>query len=721
MNDYGTRKTDSAVKRTESRLSRVYHQAARDIEDKLKDWQKGHERREAMYRQQLAEGKITQADFDAWMRGQVFQEQQWKARQQQINEILLNADKEAARIVNEGKLGVFADNANYMGYELEHGAGVNTSFTLYDQNTVARLIKDDPQILPKAQETVKKEKAFPYYNKLMNSAITQGIVQGESIGDIARRVARTTGESSYKSALRNARTAYTGAQNAGRIEGLHQAQGLGINVKKKWMATLDDHTRDAHADLDGQVREIDEPFDSELGPIDYPGDPTADPANVYNCRCTLVYVYPDYPSDIDRRDAETGEVVGDMTYKEWAAWKAGQEEEETQYTVVGDHNVVDGHDISGTWERRKDEFAFEIEDVINAQGFDGTPRIVSTREFDSAVKAANGGKGFIAQRSYSAPDQETLHAYRQQLYEGNWYVDCGTGGAQYGQGMYCAADYTGTLSEGIQNEMEHYRELGENRYGNAQREYAQKVYKEEMNKVDFPLDDRYKNAFTDEMGITDMWTQGSEERKFVKDWISNNPEEANKLKEAYKKAQEIGVQKGMEIESLTKEQFKEKYPNIGARSYTETLTLAPDAKIVTWREINDIRIGNLDMDYRTREIERIVSAQGFTQDEATFVKYNLGTGVSWGEVDAAARRLTPERRNELVDKFYQIGEEATRRYNEEHDRRVERARIYQEKFHDIGSLAAALGYDAINAENHGQSGSYTVILNRTKCVFRRPD
>lgn len=323
MIDYGTRKTDLAVKRAEWRLSRVYHQAEKDIDEKLKAWEKGHQRREAMYRKQLAEGKITQADFDAWMRGQVFQGKQWQARKEQIEQTLLQADRTAASIINEGKLGVFATNANYIGYGLEHDANINTGFTLYDEQTVARLIKSDPQILPKARPGVKKDKAYTYYNKLMNSAITQGIIQGEDIRQIAKRIAEKTGESSYKSAVRNARTAYTGAQNAGRIEGLHQAQSLGIKVQKKWMATLDSRTRDAHADLDGQIQEVDDPFESELGDIMYPGDPTADPGNVYNCRCTLVYVYTDYPSEMQRRDNETGELVGDMTYREWEAMKSG--------------------------------------------------------------------------------------------------------------------------------------------------------------------------------------------------------------------------------------------------------------------------------------------------------------------------------------------------------------------------------------------------------------
>lgn len=323
MADYGTRKTDEAVKRAERRLRRIYKESQEDIAEKLKAWQEAHKAREAKYRKMVADSKMSQADFDAWMRGQVFQGKQWAARKAEIDKILLNADKAAAKIVNEGKIGVFADNANYIGYGLEHDLRIDSGFTLYDESTVARLIKDDPQILPKAAPGVVKDKAFPYYNKLMSSAITQGIVQGETIEQIAKRIMDKTGESSYKSAVRNARTAYTGAQNAGRIEGLHQAQRLGIEVKKKWLATLDYRTRDSHRYLDGQVRDVDEPFISLLGEIQYPGDPSAEPGDVYNCRCTLVYEHPKYPAKMERLDNITREKIGDMTYKQWYEWKGG--------------------------------------------------------------------------------------------------------------------------------------------------------------------------------------------------------------------------------------------------------------------------------------------------------------------------------------------------------------------------------------------------------------
>lgn len=44
-------------------------------------------------------------------------------------------------------------------------------------------------------------------------------------------------------------------------------------------------------------------------------------------------------------------------------------------------------------------------------------------------------------------------------------------------------------------------------------------------------------------------------------------------------------------------------------------------------------------------------------------------------------------------------------------------RRIRESGYDVSILAAEMGYDAINAVGHGQSGSYTVILNRTKVIL----
>jgi hypothetical protein len=91
------------------------------------------------------------------------------------------------------------------------------------------------------------------------------------------------------SAIRNARTSVTSAENKGRMDMLHGAEDKGVQTMKVWMATSDSRTRDAHAELDGEEAYVDEPFYNEFGKIMYPGDPDADPANVYNCRCSLGY------------------------------------------------------------------------------------------------------------------------------------------------------------------------------------------------------------------------------------------------------------------------------------------------------------------------------------------------------------------------------------------------------------------------------------------------
>lgn len=318
--------TDRRLRELTTRLRVVYQQAASDLYAKQADFIEKHAKRVAKYQAEVDAGLLSQADFDAWMQGQLFQERAWALKRGQLAREMASVDQQAMRMINDGKIDVFCENANYMGFRLDQQTrGAAAGFGLYDRATFTRLVRDNPQLLPMPE--IDEEKDFAWYNRIINDAVTQGILQGESLDEIAQRIALDTNEKSLYAMRRNARTAYTGAQNAGRVEGMRQARDeLGIEVKKRWLATLDTHTRDVHADLDGKMADIDEPFDSILGPIMFPGDPSAEPANVYNCRCTLEEVPVKYQWSMDRRDAETGEKVEDMTYKEWLKWKAGKSE-----------------------------------------------------------------------------------------------------------------------------------------------------------------------------------------------------------------------------------------------------------------------------------------------------------------------------------------------------------------------------------------------------------
>ena len=120
----------------------------------------------------------------------------------------------------------------------------------------------------------------------VNSAVLQGVLQGDSMPKIAKRLQSVT-DMNKTSAIRNARTSVTGAECKGRQDSYEQAQKDGIELQREWIATKDYRTRHSHIMLDGQLVGVDEPFKSEFGDIMYPGDPTARPENVYNCRCTV--------------------------------------------------------------------------------------------------------------------------------------------------------------------------------------------------------------------------------------------------------------------------------------------------------------------------------------------------------------------------------------------------------------------------------------------------
>lgn len=558
--------TDEQIEALERKFNSAYSQAEREMRAKLDEYLKDFDEKNKVWQAEVRAGRATHEQYQGWLKSQ-------SLRREYLSDMCDTLAADASRtnqlafgMINDELPRIYAENANYAAYSIESQLHSNThAFDLVDQSTVRRLmgLDDDGQVIKEVvlseeevspplrtlrKVNVKKAKDVRWNRQKFNAALTQSILQGESIPNTAKRMARVL-NMDKNMAVRAARTAMTSAENAGRVDSYQRAKGIGIDLEQEWLATLDERTRHSHRELDGQHVPVGEKFKvpSSGNELEFPADPTADPSEVWNCRCTLVAWFPE--DGVESAANRFSKLPKDMTYDDW---KNGKKAEQKRMEASG---VVDGKDILGTWKRRPDQFDFEIKDVLNAQGFDGKPRVVSAEEFDAAVKAANGGNGFIAQRSYSAPDQDTLDAYRQMLYEGEFYVDCSAGGANFGQGMYCASDYTGTLSNGIKDAMRHYIELGERRL----------------------------SASVDTKPV----------------------------------------------------------------SYIETVTLDPSAKIISYNDLLDMT-------------------------------------------------------DSVIDRMVEEG-------------------TISDMPNDSGALAAAMGYDAINAEGHGASGSYTVVLNRTKLIIRRPE
>jgi predicted Holliday junction resolvase-like endonuclease len=355
MRDLGHEWTERRIREIEKRIRESYEEAIDDIEEKMRRYIAGFVARDAELRVQLKAGKITKADYQMWLNGQVFQRKRWQATLDDLTDTLARANQIAMQIVNEETPEVFAYNANWASYNFEKemdkrghnlnvirrpggvepedkkepptdGARVQFGWGLYSADAVKILLRDEPTLLPPSRVDIPKDKQWNMKN--IARQIMQGIVQGEGVEAVAARL-RTVAEMNIDSARTHARTAMTAAQNAGRLDQMRRqielAEKFGEKVQKKWKSAKDSRVRKSHGILDGQIRDPDEPFEVNGKEIMYPGDPEAAPELVYNCRCTMSAYYPDSPpKNAKMRDDDPARVpIESMTFKEWMEYKSG--------------------------------------------------------------------------------------------------------------------------------------------------------------------------------------------------------------------------------------------------------------------------------------------------------------------------------------------------------------------------------------------------------------
>lgn len=262
----------------EKHLSEIYSRSQKELEKKTKKFWADFERKDKAKKKKLDAGEITETDYKKWRQGQLMTGKHWDEMTKAVAEEMVNADKTAAAYVN-GKLPeIYSLNYNALA---DQTAGIEGySFELVNADAVKHLATTDKSLLP--YKKVDGKNVERWNTQKVNSEVLQGIIQGESVQKIAKRLSNVVGMEK-NSAIRNARTTTTGAENRGRFDSYERAQKDGIILKKRWIATHDPRTREEHIELDGQEVDVDEPFHNSLGDIMYPGDPDADPANVYNC------------------------------------------------------------------------------------------------------------------------------------------------------------------------------------------------------------------------------------------------------------------------------------------------------------------------------------------------------------------------------------------------------------------------------------------------------
>ena len=311
-------------------IESVYGQAYDDLHQKALEYLAWFRAEDQKQRAMYINGDISKQEYQNWRTNKLLTGIHWFAMSETMAQDLSNANGIAYSIINDYMPEVYAINGNWATYEIEHATRINTSFELFDEQTIERLIRDHPDLLPKASVNIPLDMRWNKQN--LTSAVMQSILQGESVDQLANRLAAVT-DMNQSAAIRNAKTMTTSAQNGGRQDSYERAERLGINVGKRWLATLDFHTRESHRKLDGVAIPIDATFDNGCK---FPGDPHGRPEEVYNCRCKLIGAFTDQDFSKFERDNR----LGTMSYDDWKASHGKETQFKAARNVNRDYDMM---------------------------------------------------------------------------------------------------------------------------------------------------------------------------------------------------------------------------------------------------------------------------------------------------------------------------------------------------------------------------------------------
>lgn len=327
--DYMSREMDKELEEMERRIHTLYQDADTELRRRLSDYLSQYEEDNEDMRERLENGDITQEEYERWANSRIIRSQRYERQIDALADVLVNTDVAAMALVNENLPAVIGNSYNFiasLGFRAAEEAGLSVgNFQIYNARSVQMLIRENPDILP----VVDVPEDERWNRSRINREVTQAIIQGDTIPQVADRLQRVTNMDN-NAAVRNARTAMTASENMGRAQASRRLRDAGVPNREVWSATMDNRTRETHLLLDGTYANEDGYFGEGILHPDhlmrFPADPNGEPQEVYNCRCRLSiqlegidhsqdgdlyrqFMEENYPDDyesLQARDEETG-------------------------------------------------------------------------------------------------------------------------------------------------------------------------------------------------------------------------------------------------------------------------------------------------------------------------------------------------------------------------------------------------------------------------------
>lgn len=235
-------------------------------------------------------------------------------------EILINKINENIEKLHDNNYKIIADydketlEREYFGvfYEVENIADINLSFAMLNEKYIQEAIEFPVDGLKLSERLYEKYLMDMKYR--VKGAVTQGLINSSGYPAIAKTIAEI-GLTSFNHAMTVAVTEAGRMKSLARQKGQEEAVSKGVDLQKKWLATLDKKTRHSHQKLDGQTVPINGEFEINGHKAPQPrlfGVARED----IRCRCDTVTIVEGISPEL-RKDNETKKVIRYKNYNEW--------------------------------------------------------------------------------------------------------------------------------------------------------------------------------------------------------------------------------------------------------------------------------------------------------------------------------------------------------------------------------------------------------------------
>lgn len=289
---------DQLIKRAESELEILFSRRLKQIQQEIADM---------FEKYQSDDVHVTWTEFNKYNR--------LNKELIRIGEMLTEDYREVAKTIRQTQQNAYIEKFLMSLYLYEMAS---QTFMQFDVPTASVITKAIEQPIKYIELTGTLKKHRSNVLKKIRIEITKGIVNGKGYTHIAKALRDDLGMSKAQ-AQRVARTEAGRAMSQAGLDSAKVAKDNGLSgMKKRWLATKDNRTRDTHRHLDGKAIDIDDNFHSSgcvgQAPKLFVGDASAK-ENI-NCRCKLLYYFDEDELPTVMRTKDDG-VIPFTTYREW--------------------------------------------------------------------------------------------------------------------------------------------------------------------------------------------------------------------------------------------------------------------------------------------------------------------------------------------------------------------------------------------------------------------